>query len=783
VTVYESSDLIKKKQRGKIRGFIFRSTRHIVVFALLSALLLGTLGFLGYGFIQVAAATIPLPEAKPLGEVSTIYDHNGKQIGVIPGSENRIILADDKIPQVMKDAIVAAEDREFYTSGGVSYKAIALAQARYLLTRKVQGGSGITQQYVKNAYLTPDRTAKRKLNELIIASKLAKTNSKDHILALYLNTVYFGRNAYGLEAASRAYFGHSATKLSTPEAATLAAMVKAPSVYAMARVDKTVAAKLHDRRTYVLNGMVVMHTLRCDPKYKPVADNCLSRYNAAPIGFIPGRENSGPVSAQPYIATQVSEYIKQAFNDDGSGNTGAALLARGGLKITTTIDKGLQNATDQSVANRRPAPDVSVGVTSMDYTTGAVRALYGGANYANDQFNYATMAHRQVGSTMKPLVLAAGLQYGTGDNGQGISPQSRFPAPACVWAKNGKVYLPGSGVSDGEKICNDDFADHGVLTEQQALVQSNNPVHMQLIEAVTPQATIKMARQLGINDGLLPGSRPATMPNVLDLALGAGEYTSVQLNSAYSTIANEGVHNRPYLIQTITGPDGAMLYDHDQDPNYQSNGTDLSADNARKLTKVMTGVLSSPEGTGYRWARVPGRPLAGKTGTTDKDAVMTGFMPKGYNMPLATTVTIGFKDNRDLHIQGHWVFGGNASGLIFHDVMQYAMGDQPVQHFPGADITDGAIIGVTAPPSPSDIPSEPVAPSDSPSPSEQPPLIQLPDLFPSSTPDESVSPSDTAPPTTQPDATGPPTESAGPPDANGGAQPVAPSPSDSTIHD
>src|SRR5215218_3046056 len=360
-----------------------------------------------------AFARVPLPSEIPTAQTIVFLDETGRQeIGTLSAQENRRVVRLDKIPEHTRRAVLAAEDRDFYEHGAISWRGLARATAANVLRRRIsEGGSTITQQYVKNAFpgVGRDRTLFRKLKEAVLAVKLERKFSKDQILEFYLNTVYFGRGAYGVDAAARTYFSvpnkkrETVETLSPGQSALLAGVIRSPEFYG----KKEHAASAKVRRNYILQAMVDRGWLSAKEGRAAMASKLGVSWTAKPQGIAN--------SQAPFFLEKVRQYLVARY--------GAQAVNLGGLRVRTTLDLKMQRQADDTVKRILDNPSAPrAALVAMDPRTGAVRAMYGGRNFEQRQLNYATNAIRQAGSTMKPFVLARALS-------DGISVNSVFPGP------------------------------------------------------------------------------------------------------------------------------------------------------------------------------------------------------------------------------------------------------------------------------------------------------------------------------------------------------------------
>jgi penicillin-binding protein 1A len=653
-----------------------------------------------------AFARVPLPNEVPTAQTIVFLDSTGKQeIGTLSAQENRRVVLLDKIPEYTRRAVLAAEDRDFYEHGAISWRGLARATAANLLRRRIsEGGSTITQQYVKNAFpgVGHDRTLFRKLKEAVLAVKLERKFPKDKILEFYLNTVYYGRGAYGIDAAARTYFHRKAESLTRDQSALLAGVIRSPEFYG--RKEHAASAKV--RRDYVLQAMV-------DRGWLSAKDGRTALKSKLGISWTTARQGIANSDA-PFFLEKVRQYLVARY--------GAEAVNLGGLRVRTTLDMAMQHQADETVTRilDDPAHDPKAALVAIDPRTGAVRAMYGGRNYKSRQFNYATNAIRQAGSTMKPFVLAQALNAG-------VSVNTVYPGPAKL-------------IVDGEDFTNYGDANYGPMTLRDATRLSVNTIYVQLMQLVGPDRVAKFAKAHGLAAELggqaepgrdpRPLEDPPVLKPVLALSLGSGSVTTLQLASAFGTWANRGIHQAPHLVELVRDSRGRVLED-----NRRPQGRQVIAPlHADTINMVLRDAVEN--GTGQA-ARLFGREVAGKTGTTS-DYTDARFV--GYTTDLVTSVWLGFDDNDHKLINVHGlagVSGGSLPAQIFHDFMDQATRNRLNRPFPPPAELGGQVLNptTTAPPatvSPTTQPGLPgqpqptVPPPTQPGPSLPPPSQTLP---------------------------------------------------------
>ena len=579
---------------------------------------------------------------------STVYAADGTALTEWHAGEDRVLVAYDQLPRHLVDAVVAIEDQRFWVHRGVDVRAVARAvQANLEAGEVVQGGSTITQQYVKNVLLTPEVTIDRKMEEFSLALGLEKTLTKQEILERYLNTCYFGNGAYGVAAAARRYFGVAPAALTLDQAALLAGLIRDPNALDPYLYPNAALA----RRMTVLDKMVELGWLNLSE-----ADAA----GAAPLQLQPTGEADR--SLFPYFTDEVRRRLlaEPALGDTPEERV--ALLLSGGLRIHTTLDPAAQVAAEAAIRSVLPDGGPSAALAALDPRTGYVIALVGGADYYNRedpvaQFNLATLGRRQPGSAFKPFALAAALAAGIGlDN---------------VFAGGRSVTIPtASGPWHVENYNSLSYPD---LTLLEATVFSVNVVYARLMELVDPQAVADVAASTGITTRLEP------LPS---LALGAQEVGVLDMASAYATFAAAGLHIDPIFVTRIEDADGRVIFE--AVPTVKRA---LSAEVAEQVTAALTEVVR--RGTGQE-AKI-GRPVAGKTGTSEGqyDAWFVGYTPE-----LAAAVWVGFpQGDRPLEAPytPYTITGGTWPAQIWARFATGALSGVPYHDLPDADTNDNVV--------------------------------------------------------------------------------------------
>ena len=661
--------------------------------------------------LYVAYQRIELPEALPPIRSTYLYDRDGEVIASLHGAVDRTIVGLGQISPNLQHAVLATEDAGFYEHPGIDVRGIFKAAWTDIVKQEtVVGASTITQQLVKNVYagqyveqtdgtieyVVPPRTIKAKIREALLAIKLEQVYTKDQILAKYLNTVYFGHGAYGAEAAAQTYFDKPASDLTVLEAATLSAVLHAPSLYDP--IDSPYDNKF--RRDYSLDQMA---------KYDYITQAEADRLKAKPCcGTIP--DAASQIKA-PHGSAYFVDYTRQYLMDEYGG----AKVYGGGLRVTTSLDMDKQAAALDAVNANLPDTDYNpdAALVSIDTQTGQILAMVGGRNFNKSKLNLATFkggTGRQAGSAFKAFTLAAAMKEGFSLNAYWQGPATiTIPDPACDGPDG--PWTP-ENAGDGEA---------GTFTLAAATAHSVNTVFAQLVTALDggPQDVVDMARELGIRSKL---------DALCSITLGSVAVNPLEMTNAYSTLATRGERFRATPLVQVASQSGRVI-----DDVSQKGKQVIDQNDADLVTYALEGVVTG--GTGYTAAI--GRPVAGKTGTAqdNADAWFCGYTPQ-----IATCVWVGYPEGAKplLNVMGvPAVYGGTIPAAIWHDYMTAATQGMPVQDFvtPSFDgYTRGPTVAVASP-----IPS----PSPSPSPSAEP----TPSETPSSTPTEPPSPTDSPTPT------------------------------------
>ncbi|HWL89965.1 MAG TPA: PBP1A family penicillin-binding protein [Actinomycetota bacterium] len=652
------------------------------------------------GALVALFLTTELPDIPPLAETTKLLDRNGNEVAELHAGVDRVLIPFAQMPRPLRRAVVAVEDADFYRHDGLDLTAVARASWANVTSGSMsQGGSTITQQYVKNVLTGSEQSIARKVREAILAVKLEHTSSKREILEGYLNTVYFGHGAYGAQAAARTYFDRDAKDLTLLQSATLAGLIAAPS--ARDPFEHPEVAQRY--RNFVLDRMVEVGV---------VSAASARRLQARPLGLAEERRVHSD-------AAHFMEHVRR----DLKASYGLDALYRGGLRVRTTLDRGQQRAAERVIRSYLPARnDPEVALVAIDPRTGAIRAMVGGRSFERSEFNLATQGRRQAGSAFKPFVLLAALEQGISPLEVRYGPSSMtIPDPFCE--TNGKPWT----VSNA----GDQWA--GTMSIESAMAGSVNTIYSQLAVEVGPEAVADVAHRMGIRSRLA---------DVCSIGLGTSEVSPLEMTSAYATLAARGIYVEPTAVERVSAPGGQIL----QGPlrGLASVGsTAVSAHDADAATRVLQGVIDRGTGTA---ARLAGRPAAGKTGTAHDatDAWFCGYVPQ-----LATCVSVGYpncaRPMRD--VAGFpEVYGGTIPARIWHDFMTEATAGMSVMGF--SSVSYG-IYADPPPPSPQPAPS-PVPQATSPEPEPEP------------SPSESAKPSPSAEPSPEPSPSPKPSPSPSP---------------------
>jgi membrane peptidoglycan carboxypeptidase len=615
------SNLIEKLPRLAILGAGFSFVAGVFVF--------------GFAYFTVS---IPDPNAYVNSQSTIIQYADGSEIGRI-GSENRTVVTLAEIPVQVRNAVMAAEDRGFYSNRAFSPTGIARAIWNNLRGGSLQGGSTITQQYAKTAFLTPERSIQRKIKELVIAIKLENQFTKDQILENYLNTIYFGRGSYGVQTASQVYFATTVDQLTTAQSAVLASILRSPGLYDPG-FKKENLPRLEKRFTYVIDGMVEANWLDAEIakkiKFPVINPRVTSGALAGPKGYV--------------ISWVEHELNKLGFTDEQ--------LLIGGYIIKTTLVKDAQESAVAAVNKEAPtkAPDnLHIGLVAIKPGTGEILAMYGGKDYLKYQFNAATQGIASGGSSFKVFALVAALEQG-------------IPLTSIWNGDSPKVY--DDGIGRPYVVNNYGGETWGNTTLLNATVHSVNTVYVPLGIKAGVEKVVDVARRAGIPESVEMIASPS-------VSLGSSSPHVIDLANAYATFAAEGVYAKPFIINEVQGPNKGILY-QGRIQAQEVFRKDVIADLTYALNQVTI------KGTGAVVGARLNRPAAGKTGTANDNA---SAWFNGYTPEVAASVAF-YRDNATESLNGIGgltsVTGGSFPARIWAEFVKGYLGKAPVQDFPPA---------------------------------------------------------------------------------------------------
>jgi penicillin-binding protein 1A len=597
----------------------------------------GTAGVFAYG----SSCDLSALEPVRIGRNTFVYAANGSFLGSIPAERNRQPVTIEQMAPLVRKATIAVEDRRFREHGGVDVEGIARAAVTDLREgRVVEGGSTITQQLVRNLYISRERTVQRKLKEACLAAKLDGAWSKDRILTTYLNQVFFGNQAYGVEAAAQTYFSKRAKDLSLREAALLAGLTQAPSVHD----PFTAPERARARRAVVLRAMLDTRVITPERFRKALRSD---------LGLRPGRLYK--TIREPYFFGYVRDRLIEVY--------GAEQVRSGGLRVYTTIKPRYQRLAEKAIRDTmNRSTDPAGALISISPRTGAIRAMAAVIpNRPRNEFNLLSQARRQPGSTFKTFVLAAAVEMG-------INPDSTYYVSAPFTYK----VHPAGNCDDGTWWCVHTYANdyYGWSSIRSATIRSDNAVYAQLTLDVGAKRVADTARLMGVRSPL--AVRGAYVPSI---GLGSVAVSPLDLASAYATLAAGGVYAEPMAIRRVVLADGRE--DTQAGWGVPRRRRAISEGTAAIVTRILEQNIQS--GTGTRAAF--GRPAAGKTGTNEEhaDAWFAGYTPN-----LATTVWIGYTKGEIPmeNVHGIAVSGGSFPAEIWRLFMEPALEGTEPQSFP-----------------------------------------------------------------------------------------------------
>jgi membrane peptidoglycan carboxypeptidase len=662
---------------------------------------------------------IPDPNTDFEAQTTTVYYSDGKHVLGQFALQNRESIPLSQMPQSIQDAVISAEDRSFYSNSGIDIKGIIRAAWNNLHSNSIeQGASTITQQYVKILYLSQERSWTRKIKEAFLAVKIKNELSKDEILEGYLNTIYFGRGAYGIQAAAQAYFDIDAKDLTVPQSAVLASVLNSPSALDPSN-GKDARSELLARYRYVLEGMVSVGRLDADQAAK-------FEQKLPPFPEI--REINKFGGQKGYLMTMVKAQLQALGYSENE-------IEGGGMKVVTTFDWKMEHDANQTIKKMRPKglKDLHVALASVEPGTGAVRALIGGRNYLQSEINWAT-AGGQPGSSFKPFALAAGLE-------DGFTLQSTFDGNSPYTYPNGET-LQNEGESFG--IPNG-YSYGSAVSLEYATQESINTAYADMtvnMGSNGPEKVVDAAVAAGI-----PRSAPGLGPN-LGVALGSATIAPLDMANGYATFAAKGQHADWYIIDRVTYPGGT--YHHQVQTNEAFTPAIVS-----NVTYALEQVVE--DGTGAN-AQALDRPAAGKTGTAtaiQKDGLqhVSSSWFVGYTPQLSTAVMF-VRGNGHEALDGGYLdpfFGGTYPTQTWAAYMKLALEGQPVVNFPDPAEIHGESPTSIPPPTTSSAPTTTAPTTTAPPTTTKPPTTKPPPTKPP--PTTPTTPTTPTAPTTPPTST------------------------------
>lgn len=573
-------------------------------------------------FLILYLRSQPLPVAA-IEQTTTIYASGGEVLGTIHHGKNRMVVPLREISPHLLHATVAMEDRRFWNHYGLDLLRTAKAVYIDLIhMEKRQGASSITQQLARNLYLSLEKTWERKIKEALLAIQLELNYSKEEILEMYMNQIYYGYGAYGAETAAQTYFGKRAKDLTLAESAMLAGIPKGPTYYS----PFADFAKAKSRQKLVLQAMQREGYITAEEAERAYREQ---------LDFASQEERKKPELA-PYFQDFIATLAKEKYGIDEE------LFRRGGLKIYTTLDIHMQKKAEEAIAKHMPKdnPELQTALVAMDPQTGEIKAMVGGRDYTKSQYN-RVFSKRQPGSSFKPFLYLTALE-------NGYTPLTMMKSEPTVFTyEGGKTYVPRN------------FGDHypnDYISLQQAIATSDNIYAVKAIEQLTPSKVVETAKRAGIQSPLQP---------VLSLALGTSLASPYEMTAGYATIANGGKRVTPIAILKIEDDRGNVLVE--EKPKQEQAFSPVST----FLLTTMLQTVFEPGGTAYRVAHQLNRPVAGKTGTTDYDAWLSGYSPQ-----LVATVWVGYDSNKKVN-----AVDARLAAPIWADFMEGALQGQPPSWF------------------------------------------------------------------------------------------------------
>ncbi|MEA5091363.1 MAG: penicillin-binding protein 1A [Acidaminococcaceae bacterium] len=611
----DTSSSAKLKKKRSIMGAVFSAFIALVMVGLIS--IASFFGLAKFTTNTILAKDIVQPAS------SQFFDVNGDLLTTTDSEEDRLPVSFKKVPKNLQNAFLAAEDIRFYEHGGIDYKGIVRALFSNIFYGEIQGGSTITQQLAKNFFLTPERTLTRKVHEAFIALQLEQKYTKQEIFEMYLNQIYFGRGAYGVESAANTYFGKHVEDLSLAECAMLAGIPKSPNYYSPINNPKAGA----ERQKVVLEQMAKYNFITKDQMNKAINQKLVYKNIVTDLG------------SKKYFINYCIQLLIDQYGPDA--------VYKQGMKVYTTLDPDMQKAAEKAVkltpnfyTDKSKLVQPQSALVAVDPQTGYIKAMIGGRG--NDQFNRAVLAERQPGSAFKPFVYLNALEHGA-------TPNTQIEDKEIVGDWNPHNY---------------DNRWHGIVTMRTALIHSYNIPAIKTAIKYGTKDVVSLAKRFGITTLVEDGPNTDANPA---MALGGLTHgvTPLEMAGAYAAMANMGVYNKPVAITKVVDRNGKVLYQHKANPVRV-----CKASNAYMLVDMMRDVMTKGSGTGAAISR----PAAGKTGTTSewKDAWFVGFTPD-----LSAAVWIGDDNNDSL---GEMT-GADEPASIWRVFMSSALSDIPASNF------------------------------------------------------------------------------------------------------
>lgn len=578
------------------------------------------IGIAGIIFFVFYLRSQPLPPSS-IEETTILYSSEGEVIDTLYGGINRQIVPLEDIPDFIKDATIAIEDRQFYHHFGLDIKRIIGALWVDLQEmKKVQGASTITQQLARNLYLNFEKTWKRKISEAMLAMQLELNYSKDEILEMYLNQIYYGNSAYGIQSAALTYFGKPVDQLSLAEGTLLVAIPKGPSYYEP--YNHMENAKR--RQKLILDAMVETGSISQSEAEEAYKEE---------LHLVP-RDQKTRVSVAPYFRDAVLQWVKNELNMTQDE------LNHAGLKIYTTLSTEMQKKAERIIAEKLPKDrPLQIALVAMEPQSGHIKAMVGGRDYKESQYN-RVYANRQPGSSFKPFLYLTAIEHG-------MTPLTEVESKPTVFSYDGKYYIPSN---------HDERYAYDYINMVEAIKTSDNIYAVATHMAIGEEEVVERAEELGISKKLKP------LPS---LALGSEPISPMEMVTGYATFANLGEKVQPVLVERILDRENNVIYESKPEKQKVADPRHVYI-----LSHMLQSVFDEG-GTGANIAPILNRPVAGKTGTTPYDGWMLGYTPQ-----LAAAVWVGFDDNKPLSSADSWL-----SKPIWAEFMESALSDQPPMLF------------------------------------------------------------------------------------------------------